>query len=299
MLFRVVGESRLSFYLAEYVIMNGNIFQIRNLRCEYRPGVPVLHLRELDLPAGQLVFIIGKSGIGKSTFIETLGLMNRTIANFPETSVLFSPDGKEKASEMKNCWALSNQELSTFRRKHFSFIFQNTNLMPNFTSGENMMVSLLIEGRSYAEAKQEVLSVMDSLSLSRDVFDKKITEISGGQRQRLAFVRAITADFTILFGDEPTGNLDKNTSEELIGIIRDMVRDKGRTSVIVSHDLGLADKFADMIIPITVEKSQDTHITGGVEPANILRRTDSGWMKKSGEQLSDTTAYLNQFLLSS
>jgi len=124
-----------------------NIFEIKNLQCEYIPGTPALQIDRLEIPRSKLIFVIGKSGMGKSTFIETLGLMNKTIANLPDTSVIFSPT-EEKRLEMKDSWGLTNDKLSEFRSSYFSFIFQNTNLMPNFSSGENMMVSLLIEGKT-------------------------------------------------------------------------------------------------------------------------------------------------------
>ncbi|MCB0522212.1 MAG: ABC transporter ATP-binding protein [Lewinellaceae bacterium] len=277
--------------------MSHSIFEIRNLRCEYVPGVPVLQLRKLDIPAGKLIFIIGKSGIGKSTLIETLGLMNRTIARHPDTSIKFQPaNGGEY--ELKDSWDLPNERLSEFRKNHFSFVFQNTNLMPNFTSGENMAISLLIKGKPFQEAKKEVLSVMDRLSLGRDIFDKKITEISGGQRQRLAFVRAVTADFSVLFGDEPTGNLDKNTAEELMGLLKELIRDKGKTGIVVSHDLNQAEKFADMIVPITVEWNEEGMPAGDIVPENIIHKNGQGWAKPTGEPMKNPIQFLNQFLAS-
>lgn len=274
-----------------------NLFEIRNLHCQYRPGQPVLDISRLDIPRGQLVFIIGRSGIGKSTLIETLGLMNRTIAPLKETSVLFSPGGDEPAADLASAWTEPNARLAGFRRRHFSFIFQNTNLMPNFTSGENMMVSLLIKGKKLEEARREVSAVMDRLSLPLELFDKRTTEISGGQRQRLAFVRAITAEFSVLFGDEPTGNLDKDTSETLMQVLREQIREKNKTGIIVSHDLALAEKFADMVAPITARReSDDKPPVGVVDPEHIIRRRDGRWENHLGVAIENTSAYLNQFL---
>lgn len=275
-----------------------SIFNINKLQCEYKLGVPALRIDQVEIPSGKLVFLIGRSGIGKSTFIETLGLMNRTIAAHPETSISFSPDGVE-SFELKDSWNLSNEKLSALRRNYFSFIFQNTNLMPNFTSGENMMVSLLIEGQPYDEAKEKVLKVMDRLSLSASIFDKKVTEISGGQRQRLAFVRAVTANFTVLFGDEPTGNLDRSTSEELMAILKELITLRRKTGIIVSHDLVLADKFADMIIPLNLERDESGIAFGGVNSSNIIYRKEEQWVKANGDHLPDAGAYLNQFLTTS
>ena len=155
--------------------------------------------------------------------------------------------------------------------------------MPNFTAGENMIIGLLLKGRSYAEAKREVLKVMARLFLPEEVFDKKVTEISGGQRQRLAFVRAITADFTVLFGDEPTGNLDKQTAQEVLAVLQEAVRQEGKTVILVSHDLHLALQFADMVIPITAGHQKDGQPIGTVAPNNIIERQSSGWIDQGGE----------------
>jgi ABC-type lipoprotein export system ATPase subunit len=252
-------------------------------------------LDELEIPAGRLVFVIGKSGVGKSTLLETLGLMNRTIVAHPDTSlVMHNTQGEE--IELKDCWDWTNERLSHFRREHFSFIFQQTNLMPNFSAGENMAISLLIDGCSFAEAKREVLSVMDKLSLPRAIFDKKVTEISGGQRQRLAFVRAITSRFTVLFGDEPTGNLDPLTAEKLLTVLKDLVDEKNRTIVLVSHDLNLAAKFADYIMPITPAYDLHGNVFGNIVKNNIVKRSESGWIDGAGQELSSPDAFLNDCL---
>jgi len=274
---------------------NDLVFKIRNLTCEYVAGTPVLKLKRLDLPKGKLIFVIGKSGIGKSTFIETLGLMNNTIVADQDTVVGFSGEAGQTV-ELKSSWDWANQKLSDFRRSYFSFIFQNTNLMPNFTSGENMIVSLLIKGKSQAEAKAEVLEVMEKLSLPPSVFDKKITEVSGGQRQRLAFVRAVTADFTVLFGDEPTGNLDEKTAHELMHVLKDLIVNRNKVGLIVSHDLNLAAHFADMIIPITAISKEDGTMMGEVLEENIISKTNGIWRKQGGTEIVETVSYLNQFL---
>ena len=276
-------------------MMNDLVFKVRNLTCEYVPGVPVLNLKHLDLPKGKLIFVIGKSGIGKSTFIETLGLMNNTIVSDQNTSVEFF-ENENTSIELKDSWNWPNEKLSDFRRSHFSFIFQSTNLMPNFTSGENMMVSLLIDGKSKTEAKEEVLNVMERLSLAANIFDKKITEVSGGQRQRLAFVRAITADFTVLFGDEPTGNLDEKTAHELMQVLKELIADRNKVGVIVSHDLNLAAHFADIIIPITAISKEDGTMLGEVVDENIISKQNGIWRKHTGVEIVETVSYLNQFL---
>lgn len=276
--------------------MPAAVFEISNLQCEYLPNRPVLKLNKLHIPRGQLIFVIGKSGIGKSTFIETLGLMNNTIAASENTSLQFFPDASSEGMELKNSWSLPNARLSEFRRKYFSFIFQNTNLMPNFTAGENMMMSLLIKGRPMTEAKAEVLGVMEKLSLGPEVFDKKITALSGGQRQRLAFVRSVTAEFSVLFGDEPTGNLDENTASELMGILKKVIKAEQKTGIIVSHDLRLACEFADMVIPITTVEDSEGQRSGVIEPKDIIQCKEGAWYNGTAEAIEQPKTYLHQFL---
>jgi len=276
--------------------MQQQVFNIQNLTCEYIPDTPVLRISELEIPRGKLIFLIGRSGIGKSTFIETLGLMNRTIAPKDGVAIRFMPEVEGEEIQLQTGWSLPNQQLSDLRMKYFSFIFQNTNLMPNFTAGENMMMSLLIQGIPAEKAKKAVLRVMSRLSLEPAVFDKKITALSGGQRQRLAFVRAVTTDFTVLFGDEPTGNLDENTAHELMAILKDLIQEEGKTCIIVSHDLKLAARFADLVIPITVKTNDDGTSVGEIKSSNIVRNTNGTWVSTEGATIEHPFDYFKQFL---
>lgn len=273
-----------------------NVFEVENLKCEYETGKTVLQIDKLAIPQGSLVFIVGKSGIGKSTLIETLGLMNNTIAPNKETRLKFFSNSSDSTSQdVADFWDRSDNAMSEFRKQNLSFIFQNTNLMENFSAGENMMVNLLINGVSSEKAKQRVLEVMKTLSLEEVLFDRDISALSGGQRQRLAFVRAITAEFTVLFGDEPTGNLDEATAGELMSSLKSLIRKENKTAVIVSHDLQLAAEFADMIIPITFntpDKNGARH--GEILPENILHKGNS-WKKGllQPNNLDNITEYLN------
>lgn len=272
-----------------------NLFDIQNLHCGYTEGVTALEMKKLTIPAGKLVFVIGKSGIGKSTFIESLGLMNNTILNRPDTHIGFHYEEKQEL-ELRSAWGLHNDELSDLRRRYFSFVFQNTNLMPNFTAGENMMASLLIQGKSTEFAKPIVLEVMKRLSLAEEIFDRKTTELSGGQRQRLAFVRAVISDFVVLFGDEPTGNLDEKTAADLMTVLKNLIREDGKTAIIVSHDLKLAQRFADVIIPLTPAFDANGVMHGEVLEANIARMEDGQWRHANGEAIQDPMSFFSKYL---
>jgi len=271
------------------------VFQISDLACEYVTDKPILRISNLIIPRGKLIFVIGVSGIGKSTFIETLGFMNRTISNSSSMSLQYHATDNSSVRELKNFWELSDDELSAFRRENFSFIFQNTNLMPNFTAGENMMFSLLLQGKTFSQSKERVLEVMKLLSLDEVIFDKKITALSGGQRQRLAFVRAITSEFNVLFGDEPTGNLDEKTAADLMVVLKHVLETENKSGIIVSHDLDLALKFADEVIPITQKKIGEDAFIGEIDEKNILKKSGEKWLIGSGT-CSDPRGYINEFL---
>ena len=270
-----------------------NLFHIKNLSCAYGDKPPVLHIENMVIPSGKLIFVLGISGVGKSTFIETLGLMNRTIVSMPETEVLFYSE-ESKPIELKDFWGKSNEEISAFRNQYLSFVFQDTNLMPNFTAGENMCISQLIRGMTMADAKKIIVEVMAELNLSAELFDRKITDLSGGQRQRLAFVRAITSDFRVLFGDEPTGNLDKDTAFRLMQMLKNNLHKHNRTGIIVSHDIDLALNFADEIILLT---PSEEGTQGEALQKNILYNKEGKWERGDGSNLEDAGAWIYQKLV--
>ncbi len=271
------------------------IYNISDLECQYIPGTTVLHIPKLEIPKGKLVFVLGVSGIGKSTFIETLGLMNKTIHVKPETSILFN-NGNEM-EEIKNIWDRGNKELSKFRNNHLSFIFQNTNLMPNFTAGENMCISMLIEGKELKEVKSKVLEVMDKLNLAPELYDRRIQELSGGQRQRLAFVRAFIAGFDVLFGDEPTGNLDRDTGHKLMTTLKNNLSENQRTGIIVSHDIDLALSFADIILLLTKSDNGKLEESFGTFDESFYLINDHGnWSRKNGEQVENPHSMISEIL---
>lgn len=232
------------------------LFELSNMRCSYdknyTEGVSkvVLEIDHLDIPRGKKIFIVGESGIGKSTILETLGMMNETIVPSSNTEFWFYLDNGKKI-DLKSLWNGSDRALSEFRLKHYSFIFQSTNLMRNFTAYENIAFTRMLQGYSKFSCYQRARKVLADLGLEHVDVNRMAQELSGGQQQRLAFARAILPDFTVLFGDEPTGNLDGENAVRVMQILSAKLDELNNASaIIVSHDMHLAVSFADVIIKI-------------------------------------------------
>lgn len=232
------------------------LFEIQNLRCSYdkhyHEGLSrvVLEIKHLAIPRGKKIFIVGESGIGKSTILETLGMMNNTIVPKDNTRFVFF-DAKGKETDLKEMWKKSDKTLSDFRLKNYSFIFQSTNLMKNFTAFENIAFTRMLQGFTKFSCFQRTKKVLEDLGLEHVEPTRMAQELSGGQQQRLAFARAILPDFTVLFGDEPTGNLDAENAIRVMEILdKKLLEHDGASAIIVSHDMHLAVTFADVIVKI-------------------------------------------------
>lgn len=231
------------------------LFELRNLRCSYDKHYQegnsrvVLQIEHLALPRGRKIFIVGESGIGKSTILETLGMMNNTIV--PDEQTLFTFSTEEKKFNLKDLWRQGDKGLSDFRLRNYSFIFQSTNLMKNFTAFENIAFTRMLQGFSKYSCFQHAKKILTDLGLEHVDEKRMAQELSGGQQQRLSFARAILPDFTVLFGDEPTGNLDAENAVRVMTILDNKLKEHTNASaIIVSHDMHLAINFADVIVKI-------------------------------------------------
>jgi ABC-type lipoprotein export system ATPase subunit len=288
--------------------MSEKLFEIENLRCSYdkkyreNESRVVLEVRHLVIPRGHKVFIVGESGIGKSTILETLGMMNNTIV--PDEDVRFSfYDAEDPAWDLKELWHQGDCRLSAFRLKHYSFIFQSTNLMKNFTAYENVAYTRMLQGYSRFSCRQRTRQLLADLGLEHVDEKRMAHELSGGQQQRLAFARAILPDFTVLFGDEPTGNLDAENAVRAMQILHDKLNDhQGATAIIVSHDMHLAVTFADTIIKIRrclrprQDETQEEVAYGLIDDSCVFtRRDDRLWTNGSESFIdSDFETFLRQ-----
>lgn len=252
------------------------LYEISHLLCAYPASKAVLEVNKLILPAGKITIILGKSGYGKSTLLETLALMNNPVL---QGSIRFSPptNKNQEAYELTSLWQKGKSKaLAKVRSRHFSFIFQQTNLMPNFSVLENVYISRMIQGIPRDQCIREAYKILDRVGVQRSKANAKVTELSGGQRQRLAFARAVISDFDVLFGDEPTGNLDEANALEMMTIVSNFIhageQDLPKSAIIVTHHIDLALQFADIIMLITKEKGLCK-----VKPEYVYKKkTDAG-----------------------
>lgn len=275
-----------------------DLFKLKNVACQYATNdYPVLRIKELSIFEGEMVFIVGASGVGKSTALETLGLMNNTIKKSGDSSFVYRSENE--SVDLLNIWNLKERAVARFRRRNLSFIFQSTNLFNNLSAFQNVCVAQIVQGvpqeKAELNAKRLLKDMFDDKTALEIIQGKKVTELSGGQRQRLSFVRAIVTNYKVLFADEPTGNLDWLNAQRLIKVLAKHVRSNSRTAVIVTHDIELALNFADRIILINKEskkvKDKD-HVYGKVDSTSVFLKENGNWEnptlgKKSSSELTD------------
>ena len=278
------------------------IYQIENLECKYKTGkFPVLLVNNLQINKGEIVCFLGASGVGKSTILETLGLMNNTIC--PNNRSYFSFEMDTEKVNMLKIWRKKESKLAKFRNKHLSFIFQSTNLFPTLNALDNVLVAPLLQNESEIEARNHVRPIFKRLfpvKYNEMLSGKKISEMSGGQRQRLAFVRAIASDYDVLLADEPTGNLDYANANNLMNFLVSDIREKNATAIIVSHDINLAIQHADKIVFMDKKYNSDSDYHYGLISnvntyvreknkknwCNLIKYDNAKPPKISGEELS-------------
>jgi putative ABC transport system ATP-binding protein len=187
-------------------------------------AVDALRGVSLDIPAGQFAAVMGPSGSGKSTLMHILAGLDRP------TEGTVSIDGTEITE-------LSDKKLTLLRRHHIGFVFQFFNLLPTLTAEENIRLPLQIAGTKPDEAWVD--AVIERVGLG-DRRNHRPAELSGGQQQRVAIARALVSRPTVIFADEPTGNLDSTTGHEILKVLREAVDTYQQTTVMVSHDANAA-----------------------------------------------------------
>ena len=213
---------------------NSNVVVARDLKREYGEGESAVHaLRgvSVDIPRGQFTAVMGPSGSGKSTLMHLLAGLDRPTAGTVEI------DGQDVTK-------MDDGDLTELRRRHVGFIFQFFNLLPMLTAEENMVLPLELAGTKANDGWVETLIQRVGLADRRT---HRPAELSGGQQQRVAIGRALVSRPTVLFADEPTGNLDSSTGEEILTLLRESVDELDQTTVMVTHD-AVAASVADRIL---------------------------------------------------
>lgn len=208
----------------------GALIHIENMKKIYNPGeneVRALDGIDLDIEKGDLVAIVGHSGSGKSTLMNMFGCLDTP------TSGKYVLDGQDVAS-------MTDNQLADVRNKEIGFIFQGFNLISNLDAVGNVELPLVYRGVSKNERKQLAMEALKSVGLE-DRMKHKPNEMSGGQQQRVAVARAVAAKPPIILADEPTGNLDTKSTQEIMEILKELHR-SGRTVIIITHDEEIASQ---------------------------------------------------------
>ncbi len=202
-----------------------NLVEIRDASKTYERGkqkVEVLHHIDLDIEKGDFLALMGPSGSGKTTLLNLIGGLDSTTAG--TVSV-----GGQRIDN------LGSGSLAKWRAANVGFIFQFYNLLPMLSAQKNVEVPLLLTRLSAAERKRNASIALQLVGLS-DRVTHKPNELSGGQQQRVAIARAIVSDPTLLVCDEPTGDLDRQSAEEVLGLLQQLNREHGKTIIMVTHD---------------------------------------------------------------
>ena len=195
----------------------------------------VLRGINLQIEKGEVVAIVGPSGAGKTTLLQIMGTLDK-------------PDTGKVLIQGKDVFRLSGSKLSKFRNEHIGFVFQFHQLLPEFTALENIMIPAMIGGAGKSEARKRALELLEFMKLTERA-DHKPSELSGGEKQRVAVARALVNKPDVVFADEPSGSLDTQNKEELHRLFFELRDQMGQTFVIVTHDESLA-AMADRTIHI-------------------------------------------------
>jgi putative ABC transport system ATP-binding protein len=201
------------------------VVSLHNVVKRYTRGkqrVEVLHSLDLTVESGDLLALMGPSGSGKTTLLNLIAGLDR-------------PDEGEVIVAGERIDKLSSGQLAQWRARHIGFVFQFYNLLPVLNAERNVEVPLLLTKLSRAQRKQNVRAALDLVGLA-DRAKHKPAELSGGQQQRVAIARALIADPTLLVCDEPTGDLDRESAEDILNLLQILNRKQGKTIIMVTHD---------------------------------------------------------------
>ena len=233
-----------------------SVLHCKQLSKSYQQGEIETHVLDgLDLTVekGELLAIVGSSGCGKSTFLHLAGALDL-------------PTSGEVFINGVNILTLSDKERAVFRNQHIGFIYQFHHLMMEFTTLENVAMPLLIRGDKPKEATAAALKILTEVGLAHRI-NHRPSELSGGERQRTAIARALVTEPALILADEPTGNLDSDTAEQIYQLIRSLNQRVQTSFVVVTHDITLAMRMDKQL------KLDHGKLTVFVEPSSVSNPT--------------------------
>jgi putative ABC transport system ATP-binding protein len=214
------------------------LISVRNLSKVYKLGdieVPALNNANFDVPKGQIVFVVGPSGSGKTTLLNLVGGIDS------RTEGLIYIDGQDITQ-------YSSRKLTLFRKQNLSYVFQFYSLIPTLTAIENVELTMELMNVDKKTMRQKAREYLDLVEL-KDRMHNFPSQLSGGERQRVAIARALAKDPKILLVDEPTGQLDQETGDSIVKLVRKISKANGITVILVTHDRELI-KYADRVIQL-------------------------------------------------
>ena len=210
------------------------MIEVKNIHKSFGT-LEVLKGVDLTVKKGEIVSIIGKSGAGKTTLLQIIGTLDK-------------PDSGSVVIDGVDVFALKEKELADFRNRHIGFIFQFHQLLPEFTTLENVMMPAMIARMDEKEAEQRAIKLLKELGMAERITHKP-NQLSGGEKQRVAAARAMMMSPDVILADEPSGSLDESNKKELHKLLLQMREQYGQTIIIVTHDKELAE-ISDRVIEI-------------------------------------------------
>ena len=210
------------------------MIEVKNIHKSFGT-LEVLKGVDLTVKKGEIVSIIGKSGAGKTTLLQIIGTLDK-------------PNSGSVVIDGVDVFALKEKELADFRNRHIGFIFQFHQLLPEFTTLENVMMPAMIARMDEKEAEQRAMKLLTELGMAERITHKP-NQLSGGEKQRVAAARAMMMSPNVILADEPSGSLDESNKNELHKLLLQMREQYGQTIIIVTHDKELAE-FSDRVIEI-------------------------------------------------
>lgn len=212
--------------------MSSPLFQTSGLTRSFEQGgetLTVLHNAEFTINGGEIVALVGPSGAGKSTLLQLIGLLDQP------SSGSITIDGQDVS-------VMNDKQRTEMRRKFIGFVYQSHHLLPEFSALENIIVPQMIAGVPRKAAEVRAKELLDALKLSHR-YDHRPARLSGGEQQRVAMARALANNCKLLLADEPTGNLDPETSDTVFEMLIDLVRETGIGALIATHNMALAERM--------------------------------------------------------